>query len=465
LSLRRGQAGAAGALLLAILVIVIVVLVALQVLSRTSDVSREEANATIGLQRAVSALEGYAATAQRLPCPAQPDADTGLEVTETAVKCQYPEGTIPWATIGMKRDDAIDPWGRKLSYRVYSGGADSLTQAGGVSMVNCDIGDTGAAIAGGLCNPGATIYDRNTSPANFLAGKGYKLTDMSPPQVSDVAYVILSHGSTGYGGYTVSGARLELPKGDEKKNTNASGEFNIHPHSDNDVEANANDHFDDLVVYRRLDDLVKRIGLYARDWAEYGAGTSSVPFSAATIGASIGTSVAPGADLGRSTLAIGNTRVSGETGTSTPTNLAYDTTGTFEGIGVAGGGSTAIQSSAGEFVRLDFVEGWKRFGITLNDFGTYSSTFTEKVELRFYLDAVAVGPALVFSACRADGGQASFSAPVNATFNRVDIVPLPADNTAGSPGITSFYIGEIVACSSTSAECRTSVDTVANRCP
>lgn len=463
MSPRRGQAGAVGALLLAILVIVIAVLVAMQVLSRVSDVGQEEANAATGLERAQTALEAYAGTAQRLPCPADPTVDTGLEVVSTPTKCSFPEGTLPWKTIGLRRDDAIDPWGRKLSYRVYSGGGDSLTQPGGVSMVNCDTSDGGPAV-GSLCKPGATMYDRDTAPASFLAGKGYTLSSAGAFTVIDVAYVIISHGSTGLGGYTVSGARLDMPKGDEKKNTNDTGDFTIRPHSGNDVEADSVAHFDDLLVYRRLSDLIKRIGLDARDWPELGAGSSSLTFDAPTVSAALGAPAGPG-DTGRSTITFPGAQVAGESGTSTPTNITYDTAGGYDGIGVAGGGSTAIQSSANEFIRIDFSEGWKRFGITLNDFGTYSGTYTEKVELRFYVGNVGVGSAFVGLGCHPDGGQASFTVPVDATFDRVDIVPMPANNSSGPAGITAFLIDAVIVCSSTSTACRTSLDTAANRCP
>ena len=286
-----------------------------------------------------------------------------------------------------------------------------------------------------------------------------------------MAYVILSHGSTGYGGYTVSGDRLDMPHdaSKEKDNINATGDFFILAHSDNDIEASVKDHFDDLLVYRRLDDLIRRIGLYARDWPELGAGASDTVFNAATVSAAIGATIAPGAsiDLGRTSLTVAGATVTGESGTSTPTNLSFDGTGAVGGIGVSTGGSNMIQSSANEFLRIDFAEGWKRFGITLSDFGTYSGTFIEKMELRFYLDGVPVGTPFPFvkNACNADGGLASFAVPVDSIFNRVDIVPVPAANSSGPAGITAFLVVELAACSSTSTACLTTTDAPANHCP
>jgi hypothetical protein len=277
LSIRATQHGAAGVLILAVLAIVLVCLGATSVLSRIAASNDDSGKAVVLLAKAQANLEAYAASAQRLPCPANPALDNGVEVPNPLdpAGCSIPDGTLPWLTIGLRREDAYDPWGRKLSYRVYTGNKGSLTQPGGVSMVNCDLiepspgGTTSVSGAlGGLCEPGATIQDRNTTTDQFLNGKGLDLTDMDQPIFHDVAYVIVSHGASGYGGYTISGARLDMPSGDEKKNCDPNGPFTIKAHSDPDTNYSSSQHFDDYLAYRRIDDLVRRIGLYARDWPE-----------------------------------------------------------------------------------------------------------------------------------------------------------------------------------------------------
>ena len=59
-------------------------------------------------------------------------------------------------------------------------------------------------------------------------------------------------GSTGLGGYTVSGARLDMPAGDERGNTRENGAFTIKAFSDPDTSATSGTHFDDLLAYRTL---------------------------------------------------------------------------------------------------------------------------------------------------------------------------------------------------------------------
>jgi len=48
----------------------------------------------------------------------------------------------------------------------------------------------------------------------------------------------------------------------------SSGPFTARAFSDPDIAADNMSHFDDLLVYRRLPDLVKRINLSARDWPD-----------------------------------------------------------------------------------------------------------------------------------------------------------------------------------------------------
>jgi type II secretory pathway pseudopilin PulG len=471
LTLRTPQRGATGVLIIALIVIVMVVILATYALTRVTEISADTSQASAGLAKAAAVLEAYAAATQRLPCPADPTLDTGVElpVGVGSPDCSKDEGTLPWQTIGMRRDDAIDPWGRKLSYRVYTGNAGSLVQPGGVSMAKCDTVEPspGGATAGGgglggLCKGTTDPFQYDTTPAQFLNGKGLKLTDMSAPQYDDVAYVILSHGPTGLGGYSVSGIRLDMPAGDEKKNTQATGPFTIMPFSDVDTAATSGTHFDDLLVYRRLADLVARIGLGARNWPEMAGADVSAKLDNATVAAAAGAPVTPGSGVGQTTLNFTGMRASGLGPSSTPTELSYGEVGGIGGIGGMGGLSYFLESSANEFVRLEFTDAATTFGITLVDFGTYGAGFAEKVQLVFYLDSVAVGSPYVGTACNIDGGLASFTVPVGGPFNRVDVVPIPSSDGGGGTGITAFLISEAIAC--VSGTCRTSLDVPANRC-
>ena len=465
---RCGQAGASGVMIIAVLVLIMVGVVAAYLLSRLSSAGDDRVQTTKSLAAAQAALEQYAGVAMRLPCPADPSANTGDEVPSGAT-CSFPEGTIPWHTIGLRRDDGFDAWGRKISYRVYTGNKGSLTQAGGVSMVECDAvepspgGTTSGGSAGGLCNSNTNPYLRDTTPDQFLSGKGLTLNDNGVNH-TDVAYVLISHGLTGLGGWSASGVQLDMPKQDERDNTKDTGPFHIEPFSDPDTGATENGHFDDLLAYRTLPELVKRIGLAARDWPEVG----DVRFSLGAIG-----DVLPGAtagDLGTSTLTFtnGGVAVTGFGSGGVAQNIAFDTSGSGAGgLGVVGAGSNALTSgtgSTGEGLRFGFTQTFRRFAVTLDAFGTGVSAgtpYSEIVQLTF-LNGVSTVATVTKSGCNPDGGLATFVVDAGANFDAVEIRP----EETGVPGVhTSFVVSEIAACPSGSSTCTTSLALAPNICP
>jgi hypothetical protein len=460
-------------MILVVLAILMVIMIASTLVSRLADSSREVALATARLLIAQNALEAYAASARRLPCPANPALDTGVEEPLNGVTCTSGDGTVPWKTIGMRRDEAIDPWGRKLSYRVFDG-ATGLTQSNGLSMVDCDLVEATPAgrTANGLCQPTHDTvpgtYDpvsRKYSPnTSFLADKGRTIVDMGT-QYDDVAYVILSHGETGLGGYTAASGNQVIPgpkSNEEKNNLKATGDFTIKPHSDYDTEANNSQHFDDILVYRRLPDLIHRIGLGARDWLD--EGTTSLRFDRTSVSTAVGSTVMPGSSTGQSTINFGgNARVSGLGGGTTPTNISLDTSldGT-DGLGVAGGASNLLDSVSNESLQIRFYLGGRSLGLSLSNVGTYtdaSGSFGEVAQVTFYLDDVKVaGP--IYAGCGDPGPRGDFSIDIGGMlFNRVDITPLPAINlsTFARTGVSSFLVSEVKACDSGSP-CKTSFD-------
>jgi type II secretory pathway pseudopilin PulG len=213
--MRKREEGAGGALIAVILVLIALVIVAVSSMNRTASANADRDQTITRLATASAALESYAGVQLRLPCPANPTVDTGVEVPNGVAGCQFGAGTLPWKTIGMRRDDSFDSWGRKISYRVYTGNAGSLTQPGGASMANCDTFEAfpggatpTAGNSGGLCRPDpptSNPADRTTTPAQFLAGKGLTLTDFGTVH-NDVAYVLISHGVTGLGSLHATGS-------------------------------------------------------------------------------------------------------------------------------------------------------------------------------------------------------------------------------------------------------------------
>src|SRR5687767_13634098 len=106
-----------GGLVVAVLLVIVVGILATKLLSSLTTAGRAGDKATAGLVRLADAIEQFAASTGRLPCPADPalpetNAGWGDEVVPSPNEgiCSFPAGTVPWRTIGARRDDAIDSW-------------------------------------------------------------------------------------------------------------------------------------------------------------------------------------------------------------------------------------------------------------------------------------------------------------------------------------------------------------------
>jgi type II secretory pathway pseudopilin PulG len=465
--MNRGERGAGGVFVAVVLVLVAVGAIAVLALSRATRLVERGDQVAARFATLQGALLQFVTANERLPCPANPALDDGAEAGGGAAgACMNATGTVPWQTIGARRDDGLDPWGQKISYRVYTGAAGSLAQTKGASMVNCDIGDSGAKDpVTGLC----VSAPKDTGVDNFLAGKGLSLSDHGTAR-TDVAYVLVSHGPTGLGSYTANGTQRELPAagGDERANTEANGPFVIKAFSAAGTDPATAAHFDDFIAYRGIKDLIQAAGVYARQWPEEAAtASSSVTFDQSTVETAVGTTVTPGASVGQVSVtfvgAVAGDALSG----GIAAEIAFDVVGGYGGIGVAGGGSALIQSSANELFSIAFSESFTKFGITLNDFGHYGGSYFEIVEFRFFLGASEVAGSPRFGVgCNADGGLAAFSGDLGTSFDRIQITPFPAfDAFSGTlTGITALLIAEVKTCIPADATCTTSLATAGNTC-
>ena len=475
--MHRREAGVSIALVIVVLALAATAMLAAMALTRVGDTDRDRTATAAQLQRAVDAIDQFAAAQHRLPCPADPTLDTGLEALTAvgAATClsAADEGTLPWKTLGIPRDASIDAWGDKISYRVYTGNKGSLVQPNAVDMTQCDTvepgsGNTtpGAGSAGGLCVTNADPTQRSTSVAKFLQGKELSLTENGASR-SNVAYLVISHGRTGYGAWGTTGVRKAYTdvKGDELANTRATGPFTIRAFSDVDTEANNVKHFDDLIAYRTLPDLVKKIGLGARDWPDDNVGTAQ--FTAANIAAALGvSSVSPG-DLGTATINMGGITATGTGGNLT---LATETIGgtTVESLGAAGSFSNFLNNWDGTYVTVQLGYDATIFAVTLADLGTaYSGAYIERAEFIFRAANGTAVATVDKNSCNADPALASYAMTVATPFRSVEIHPLAGTYFGASYPwyFTDFTIAEVKACTSTNPGCKTSLAAPANNCP
>jgi hypothetical protein len=291
----RGRKQQQGSMLLVVVTTIMVIALAVlvnMVGDLTAGIGRRFSATDETLSRVQVALVSFVSTHQRLPCPADPTGANGpgwpdgvqplaLPASATST-CVYPGGVVPWNALGLTKDQVTDVWGRLISYRVYDGQF-GLTQDKGASAVNCDT-DNGSTpnvapvATTGLCNNTGGLHD--TLRSEFIThatfgSKGLNVHDFGPTpnsaNVPNVAYVLISHGPSGHGGYTASGVRVPMPATDARDyaNTQAAPAFFIkQAASAAETTSGTTGHFDDSIAYLKISDLLSLTKLDARDWPE-----------------------------------------------------------------------------------------------------------------------------------------------------------------------------------------------------
>lgn len=154
------------------------------------------------------ALIGYLRDNKRLPCPETTAiggvAPTGQETRQTAgnpaTLCTSYWGTVPYTTLGLTRDTAIDGFGNFYTY--FVSGAQSTAEPDWTLTQNT------AAVPGfSVGNPGRFGITDNGVATTLSANLAVA--------------VIVSHGKNGLGAYTVKGTRNDQPAGGTEERINA----------------------------------------------------------------------------------------------------------------------------------------------------------------------------------------------------------------------------------------------------
>lgn len=267
--------------MIATLLVAATATLALRLAARLEERTGRFAQTQATLQRIQQALRAHVASQGRLPCPADGTLDTGVSAPNAAATlCTARNGTVPWATLGLQRDEALDAWGRKISYRVYDGAA-GMTVAMGASMSDCDTVESAPSLPlapGYRC---ATSHDVMPGPGvNTFLDPAWRpgLSVRSGGIVqSQMAWVLISHGASGRGAWLTGGNRVGLPvSADEVANTQAPSTpplaGPVYVQREENVEnldpATSPSHFDDLLMFERIDVLIRGVGRQAKDWAD-----------------------------------------------------------------------------------------------------------------------------------------------------------------------------------------------------
>ena len=205
------------------------------------------------------ALTNFIARNNRLPCPAIATIASGVlgagveaptpgTCTGTNLSAAVSTGEIPWVSLGLSSDAAIDGYSNRFTYQVTlaATGLTAQTVMGMKGAITIH-----SAGAGTLGSPSATI------PGNQLNDCR---ADMTVAYVSSAnpcaaVAVVVSHGPDGYGAYTDGGVQIGFPASvtglDAVENADADSKFVMKPYSG--ISSNP---FDDVVLALTPNDLI-----------------------------------------------------------------------------------------------------------------------------------------------------------------------------------------------------------------
>jgi hypothetical protein len=237
-----------------------------------------------------AAIAQFVAVQKRMPCPAdgtKPSADAlaGLEAGRDAAGCSnQAKGVVPWRSLGLQEQDATDGWERRMTYRTDT----QLGKDNGMNMSACDPAGTeppGPPFAAGRdCNTACTSSNLAlcTPPLAFITLKGLTVKNaalsanvMDPAAAvnTGAAYVVVSHGESGGGGYLNTGVLFAGTSVDGTAEANNYANLayvasipalNIYVDDSINDNPGAATHFDDIVSRPSILTVVSKAGLGPR---------------------------------------------------------------------------------------------------------------------------------------------------------------------------------------------------------
>ena len=203
------------------------------------------------------ALTHFLRTNGRLPCPdRKTGVGTGPDGVETA-PCSGSSadgyGVVPWQTLGIGRDRAIDGWGSFMAYRVANGPFPPLTKdwtSNQLVNLNANTFSIGEFNLPTGANSNILVNERNPSDPLFSL----------MPLTNEAVAVVLSYGKSAWGSVKQSGA-VEPVSAKADEATNATAPFDTFVTRPLTVGSwgPAGGEFDDIVLHLKASDLIGQL--------------------------------------------------------------------------------------------------------------------------------------------------------------------------------------------------------------
>lgn len=276
----------------AVVLLVISVLIAMAAaITRGVTAAQKRSLTATRMAMVDAAILQFVTTQRRLPCPADgtlasTHGDAGIEdpARNPTNGCPVAQtnGVVPWRALALTELEITDGWDRRMTYRVFP----ALAANSGMDMTWCDPAGTGAAqganqacnvnsiAPGTACSSAATAFC--TPPNGFLANKGLLVRNLIGTALMDpaanphtgAAYVVISHGESGGGGYLSSGVLggSTVVDGTEEARNYANVAYAAGNHfvDDSIADVSGAGHFDDIVSRPSVMGVITRAGLGPR---------------------------------------------------------------------------------------------------------------------------------------------------------------------------------------------------------
>lgn len=196
------------------------------------------------LEALEQAMVRFVMVNRRLPCPADGalgtgNAQSGVEQRPAQECTAMATGVVPWRSLGVPADAAMDAWGNLITYRVWartSGGVGSaintsLAMDGGMDFSECDPAKLtppspaeyrctganaqplGALLAGGGMQARGFRVCRDTCAATTLPNPPGTFEVARRIDGNGAAYFLISHGANKAGAYNTNGTLLTIASG------------------------------------------------------------------------------------------------------------------------------------------------------------------------------------------------------------------------------------------------------------
>jgi type II secretory pathway pseudopilin PulG len=193
----------------------------------------------------------------RLPCPDIAVPPTGIEPAACVANNQG-YGVIPWTTLGITRDVALDGFSNFITYRVSNVAGIAVPATAGISSAldNRQIWTNRAQ-----ANSFSILNIQNTlSPAGNKTIE-IQQRDATTGAITPITYnavvVLYSHGKNGSGALTTKGTTNAAPVGADEVTNNTNGSVTFITKPAVDVTASAGGAYDDVIAYMTPQDLLQ----------------------------------------------------------------------------------------------------------------------------------------------------------------------------------------------------------------